>query len=128
MAKNNVRVVIPTNPTDLLNLAKKISDKHIADGVNSPLKGVKDFNWTETTPFIAPAIIKDIEGADLKKKSEEAFGERDKNIDSIKESVKASRDVLKGINKKNAKVLVEWGFDVIESVAVKSKKKDTPVA
>ena len=92
------------------------------------MKGVKDFNWTETTPFIAPAITKDIEGADLKKKSEEAFGERDKNIDSIKESVKASRDVLKGINKKNAKVLVEWGFDVIESVAVKSKKKDTPVA
>ena len=128
MAKNNVRVEIPTNPTELLKLAKTVSDKHATDGKNSPLNGMTDFNWSDTQGFIAPAIAKDAEGADFKKKSEEAFGERDKNIKDIISSVKASRDVLLGNNKKNPKVLGDWGFTVIESVAVKPKKKATPSA
>jgi hypothetical protein len=132
MAKNNVRVEIPTNPTDLLDLAKKVSDKHIADAANSPLKSIVDFNWSVTQPLIVPAQVKDQEGADFKKKSEESYGERDKNINPIRESLKASRDVLLGINKKNPKVLGQWGFTVHESVKSsgggKGKKTTPPIA
>ncbi len=128
MAKNNVRVEIPTNPTELLDLAKKVSDKHTADAANSPLKSIVDFNWNVTAGFIASAQAKDTEAAALKKKMEEAYGERDKNIDAIKESIKASRDVLLGINKKNPKTLGQWGFVVNESVSATPKKKTPPIA
>ncbi len=128
MPKKNVRVEIPENPTELLDLAKKISNKHIADAANSPLKGIVDFNWSVTQPFIAPAQAKDAEAANFRKKAEEAIGERDKNIDQIKGSIKASRDVLLGLNKKNAKVLGQWGFAVSESVSAAPKKKTKPSA
>ena len=128
MPKKNVKVEIPENPTELLELAKKISDKHLADGVNSPLKGMTDYNWSVTQPFVEPAQAKDAEAIILRKKAEEATGERDKNIDQIKGSIKASRDVLLGLNKKNPKVLGQWGFTVSESVSAAPKKKAKPSA
>lgn len=112
----------------MLELAKKVSDKHIADGLNSPLKGMVDFNWSVSQPFIAAALAKDEEAASFRKKAEEAIGERDKNIDQIKNSLKASRDVLLGLNKKNAKVLGQWGFAVSESISAAPKKKAKPGA
>lgn len=126
MSKTVARVVIPTNPADLLALAKSISDKHIADAANSPLNALVDNKWSTTQPFIAPAQAKHIEAEFYKKKMEEAYRERDKHIDEIEESVKSSRDVLVGINKKNPKVLGQWGFVVNDTVkATKIKKTDS---
>lgn len=133
MSKTVARVVIPSNPGELLDLAKKVSDKHIADAANSPLNALVDNKWSVTQPFIAPALAKHKEAEDLKKKMEEAYKERDKHIGEIEDSLKASRDVLMGINKKNPKVLGQWGFVVNETVkAVKTtkatKKNNTPNA
>jgi hypothetical protein len=130
MSKTVARVIIPTNPAEVLDLAKKVSDKHIADAASSPLNALVDNKWSLTQPFVAPAIAKHKEAEDYKKKMEEAYRERDKHIDEIIESVKSSRDVLVGINKKNPKVLGQWGFVVndtpLPSKASKSKKQTPP--
>jgi 2-succinyl-5-enolpyruvyl-6-hydroxy-3-cyclohexene-1-carboxylate synthase len=128
MPKKNVKVEIPENPTELLKLAKKISDKHIADAANSPLKGMVDFNWSITQPLIAPAQSNDEQAAALRAKAEEFIGERNKNIPAIEGSIKATRDVLLGLNKKNPKVLGQWGFTVSESVSATPKRKAKPSA
>lgn len=121
MSNSKARVVIPSNPAELLDLAKKVSDKHIADAATSPLNSLVDNKWSVTQPFIAPALAKHIEAEGLKKKMEEAYRERDKHYSEIEESVKASRDVLMGINKKNPKVLGQWGF-VVNDTPKESKK------
>lgn len=132
MSKSKVRVEIPRNPADLLALAKSISDKHIADAANSPLNALVDNKWSTTQPYVAPAIAKHTEAELYKKKMEEAYRERDKHFKEIEESVKASRDVLMGINKKNAKVLGQWGFTVndtpVVSKAAKAKKQNPPTS
>lgn len=132
MSNTKARVVIPSNPADLLALAKSISDKHIADAANSPLNALVDNKWSVSQPYVAPAIAKHAEAELYKKKMEEAYKERDKHIDEITESVKASRDVLMGINKKNAKVLGQWGFVVndtpVASKAAKAKKQNPPTS
>jgi hypothetical protein len=128
MPKKNVKVEIPENPTELLELAKKISDKHIADGANSALKAMVDFNWSISQPLIAPAQSNDAQAAAYRAKAEEFIGERNKNMRSIEGSVRATRDVLLGLNKKNPKVLGQWGFVVSESISAAPKRKTKPGA
>ena len=38
------RIVIPSNPAELLNLAGKIYAKHLEDGATSPLNAMQDYN------------------------------------------------------------------------------------
>ena len=48
MSKTVARVIIPTNPAEVLDLAKKVSDKHIADAASSPLNALVDNKWSLT--------------------------------------------------------------------------------
>ena len=123
MAKINVRVDIPTNPQEKLNLAKLVNDKHVLDGAASPLKALVDFNWTDNGPKIAQAMAIQLLANQMSKDLEELNKQRDILLSPIDSTVKASRDTLLGIYKTNYKKLGSWGFVVNDTPKAKKKPK-----
>lgn len=115
MAKKNVRITIPTNPTELLNLAKSIYTKHTDDGADSPLNQLEDDNWADNGPKIADALDLDAQTKQLEKALENLYAQRNLLLDPVKKTVLASRDLLSGKFSKNPKKLGDWGFVVDDS-------------
>ena len=116
------RVVVPTNPAELLALAAKIYAKHVADGAASPLKAMVDYDWAADGPKIAPCLANHTDAEAAAKKAEEAYRQRDVDLPAIKAIVKNSAGLLKKINAKNPKKLGDYGFVVDDTVQVKKAK------
>ncbi len=123
MATSKMRVKIPSNPVDLLKLATDISTKNTDDGATSPLNAMKDFSWAIETPKLVQAQAKHDEAEEFRKKMETAYKERDLIMTNVKGIIRASRDVLMGINSSNMKRLTEWGFSVESTPAASRTKK-----
>jgi len=120
------RVTIPTsNPTALLDLAKKVQSKHTADGDASPLKVLK---WSEITPKVEAAIASHEKAQQLKREMLEAFQQRDLNLGDIKDALRNSRDILSGAYKKEMKVLGQWGYEVLDVRSTTAATKPAIVA
>lgn len=117
-----MRVGIPDNVKDLLDLAALVYTKHQADGQTSVLNGITDHNRSVEGPKIANCLLRHKEAEDYKGKMEQAYKERDLLLPGIEEAVKASRDVLTGINRSNMKRMSDWGFSVIESAKATTAK------
>jgi hypothetical protein len=113
------RVLIPTNARELLKLAKKIYDKHQADGANSPLNAMQDYNWATDGPKVALCAKYNIDAEAATKLAKQLYRQRDLNLSTIKAIVQNSASVLKGIYAKNPKVLGDYGFIVDDSKQVK---------
>ncbi len=106
------RVSIPvSNPTALLELAKKVQSKHLADGSASLLNGLK---WTEISPALESAVADHEKATQMKRDMLEAFQKRNLKLEAIIGALRDSRDVLSGVFKKEMKVLGQWGYDVLE--------------
>jgi hypothetical protein len=112
MPKNSVRVSIPTNPADLLALAAKVYQKHVKDGKTSALNALKDYNWTDNGPKIAPALKIQVQITDMEKQLKILYGDRDVLFTPIDATVKKSRNLLLSIYSEHPKKLGDWGFDV----------------
>lgn len=123
LKKTKMRVPIPRNPEQVLELATKVFEKHEKEGTKSPLNGIEDYNWEITGPEITKAIQFHDEAEKLKKLMEKAYKERDLLIQRIDPAIKASRDVLTGIYRQNMKRMGEWGFIVNDSPRVTSSLK-----
>lgn len=129
MAKNNYRIDIPGNPDDLIALGKKIKDKHVALGDNSPIKGVKDIDLFAGK--LTTADTKNELSKQLYRDAEKATQDRDLplgHVGQLREQtvrywVTSARDVLLGLNKGNEQALGDWGFTVDTSPPVKKTKK-----
>ena len=121
MATKKMRIVIPRNPSALLDLATKIYGKHLEDATKSPLGTMNDRSWTTEGPRVAVCQEKLTASEDARKLSEKLTKEYNIMIPDIDAIVKASRDILLGINHDNPKRLAEWGFTVIESASAKPK-------
>jgi hypothetical protein len=121
MSEVKMRVEIPKNPKDLLSLATSVFTKHTSDGDSSPLLLLKDFSWTIEGPKLVTAEAKHQEAEKYKKLMETAYRERDLIMADTANIVRASRDILSGINRENMKRLGDWGFTVEASAASKSK-------
>lgn len=129
MAKRTVgRVKIDKNPKMLLLLAQAIFDKHRADGAQSLLANLQDVDLNDLGPKIATVLATHLTAEEYKRKAEEAYRERDKEMGNIEKLVRSSASLLKGVYKKNPKKLGEWGFEVDDSAPVKKEtapaKKD----
>ena len=111
------RVIIPNNPEDLIALAKEVRKKHTALGKNSPLGALP---WGKVGPGIDKALELHKQAEKLKREMEKAYDNRDKKIPAIKDIVRRSRDMLKGVYGSNVKSLGDFGFTVDTS---KRKKK-----
>lgn len=122
-ARTTGRIVIPTNPIDLLNLAQKIYDKHLADGAASPLNAMQDYSWAVDGPKIAPCKQNNDDAEAAARTAEQLYRQRDIDLPAIRLIVKNSAAVLKSINAKNPKVLGEYGLVVDDTPKVKKPKE-----
>ncbi|MDI1315919.1 hypothetical protein [Flavobacterium sp.] len=121
-ARTSGRIVIPTNPSDLLILAQKIYDKHVADGATSPLNAMSDYNWATDGPKVAPCKQNNDDAEDAAKKAEQFYRQRDVDLPQIKSIVQNSAAVLKSIYAKNPKVLGDYGLVVDDTPKAKKPK------
>lgn len=108
----NSRIDIPRNAEELLDLGVDIYKKHESDGDASPLKALKDYDWSVEGPKLNLALLKHKEAEALRRQMELAYKERDALLGNVEGIVKGSRDVLKGVYSKTPKKLGEWGFNV----------------
>lgn len=125
MANSNVRVVIPSNAIDLLQLAAAIYAKHLADGDASPLNMMQANKWTDNGPKIAEGITYHNQAEELKGQASLKIGQRDLLVPDVNESVKASRDVLLGVFRNNPRELISWGFTVNDTPKAAKKPNST---
>jgi hypothetical protein len=106
------RVKIPTKrPVQLLDLAKKVQQRHLADGDASVLKVL---DWQTMSPAIDAALQAHEKAERLRREMLEAYQQRDLRIASVNDLVRDSRDILTGAFKKEMKVLGQWGYEVAE--------------
>lgn len=119
------RIKLPINPKDILDLAYRVYQKHLADGKSSLLKNLEGNTWETIGPNIAIAQAKHQEAEEHKRKMEEAYRERDKYLPSITDLLRATIALLKAVFRQNPKRLGEWSFEVDDSTPV---KKNDPKA
>ncbi len=119
MANVKPSVVIPTNPAQELDLAKKVYAKHTAMAATSPLNALQTHTWAVNGPQVANALTLHAQAEDLARQAEEAYRKRDILLAEIDHSLKASRDLLLGVYRDNPKILGEWGFEVNDAVRAK---------
>jgi hypothetical protein len=102
------RVKIPMqNAKALLDLAKKVREKHLTDGEASPLKVL---NWGELNPMIDGALR-------LKREKLNTYQQRSRRLQAVLGMVRSSRDILTGVHSDEMKALGLWGFDVLDGKA-----------
>jgi hypothetical protein len=117
MAKS--RVDIPLNSKELIDLGKKVYEKHTVEAENSPLKPL---NWASIGPTLPQALLLHNQAEALQKQMESAYEQRDKLLKPITDIVRASRDILTGVYQKEMKKLGDWGYDVADAGSGKPAK------
>lgn len=121
-ARTTGRIIIPTKPAELLTLAQKIYDKHLADGASSPLNAMSDYNWTTEGPKVAPCKQNNDDAEAAAKKAEQLYRQRDVDLPNVKAIVQNSAAVLKSIYAKNPKILGDYGLVVDDTPRAKKPK------
>ncbi len=127
MAK--VRVTIPANVQEAIELAGIIRAKHQADGETSPLNTLQDHSWTEASTKLDACQQQHLKAEELRRQMELAYRERDALFKPISETIKASRDLLMGVYRSQPKRLGDWGFKVSDSPSKsvsRTKSKNLP--
>jgi hypothetical protein len=118
MAKQTFSVDVPTNPDELITLAKAILAKDGELGANSPFKNIK--NWDKFAALNATADSQNDDSQKHAQLSVEATQQRDIALgqtgqlkeNTVRWFVNSARDVLLGNNKGSEQVLGEYGFGV----------------
>ena len=116
------RIIIPSNPEELLVLAGKVLAKHEADGAASPLNAQQDFSWKEEGPKIEPCLRNHTDAETAAKTAERLYRDRDRDLPAIKAIVQNSAQLLKNVYSKNPKVLGDYGFVIDDTKQVKKEK------
>jgi hypothetical protein len=128
MAKQTFSVDVPTNPDDLIALAKAILAKDSALGANSPFKNIK--NWANFATLNGTADTQNTASNTLYQQAEEATELRDNALgqtgqlkeNTVRWFVTSARDVLLGLNKGQEQQLGEFGFNVTYGPATSAAK------
>ena len=107
------RVRIPVRDVKaLLDLAKKVREKHLADGDASPLKVL---NWEMINTTIDEAISSEAEALKLKREKLKMYQQLNRRREAVVNVMRNTRDVLSGVFPDEMKVLGLWGFDVLDN-------------
>jgi hypothetical protein len=125
MSRKNVRVVIPRNADELIELSESIVAKHNEDPVNSPLAGL---DMAAFEALVTAAVAKSAEVKQLRMDAETATEDRDTLLGHRKDQntntpgtivnfVVRCRDTLFGIYKGQEQHLGDFGFEVNQSSA-----------
>jgi hypothetical protein len=106
------RVKIPMrNTKTLLDLAKKVREKHLADGEASPLKVL---NWAEVSPMIDDVLEIEDRALRLNREKLLTYQHRRVQLSKLISVMRNSRDILTGVHSSEMKELGLWGYDVVE--------------
>ncbi len=136
MARRTIRVDIPTGkPDDIIKLAKSVHDKHVSDGVNSPLDTDK---MTALDAATTPADTKNSTAKQLDAQSQTLRQQRDTLLGiadgqtadtpgTMLNLLTYARDELLVKFRGNEEMLGEYGFNVVVGSA-KSPTKKPPVS
>jgi hypothetical protein len=108
-AINSVRVVLPENPKEMLDLAAVIYEKHQAAGAQSSLSSL---NWADLGPKITEAITFHKEAEELRKQMEKLYEQRNQILEPIDDLVRQSRDLLKVVYRSEPRKIGDYGFVV----------------
>lgn len=119
-AINKVRIVIPKNPKEMLELAAKIYAKNEAVGAQSPLTSL---DWADLGPKIQEALEFHNEAEELKKQMEKLYEQRNKILLPVDDLVKQSRDLLKAIYRSEPRKIGDYGFEVNDTPAAGKSDK-----
>ncbi len=115
----SIRITLPVkSSTKMLELARKVLDKHVAEGANSMLSNL---DWQHLQPAIEKAKLLHQQAEDYRVQSKMCIEERNKLLTEVTVGIRSSRNILSGVRIKNMQSLGEWGFDVIESSSSKTK-------
>ncbi len=134
MPKQTFSVDVPTNPDDLIALAKAILAKDTALGANSPFKNIK--NWASFPTLNGTADTSNDSSKTLYQQAEEATQTRDNALgqtgqlqpNTVRWFVNSARDVLLGLNKGSEQQLGEYGFNVTYGPATSAAKTNAKTA
>ena len=113
-AINSVRVVLPENPKEMLDLAAVIYEKHLAAGAQSSLTSL---NWADLGPKITDAIKFHNEAEELRKQMEKLYEQRNQILEPEDDLVKQSRDLLKVVYRSEPRKMGDYGFVVNDTPA-----------
>ena len=120
-ATNKKRIRIYINVRHSLELAKKIYEKHQAEGDDSALSSIEDFSWEVTGPKIDFCLEKHKEAIRLSKNAEELYRQRDAVLAEISDIIKASKSVLRNKYATCPEKLIEWGIVVFDNIGEPGK-------
>ncbi len=123
MSRKNVRVVIPRNADELIQLSESIVAKHNVDPLTSPLAGL---DMAAFEALVTNASAKSAEMKQLRMDAETATEDRDTLLGHRKDQnsntagtvlnfVVRSREILLGVYKGNEQHLGDFGFEVNQS-------------
>jgi hypothetical protein len=120
------RVKIPVrSPKAMLNLARKMREKHVIDGEASPLRVL---NWATVNALIDRSIISDEQADQMRREKLHAYQRRDTDMQELLEVLRNSRDILTGVHRDEMKALGEWGFDVLDNRESEPLPDDEPTS
>lgn len=122
MGNPSIRVTIPTNAEELLDLAAQVVKKHTELGVASPLNTLVSHTWAVNGPKVVTSLDLHKQAEEFSRQAEEAYRQRDLLMGDIKESVLASRDLLLGVYRETPRTLGEYGFEVNDSLKAAKKQ------
>ena len=128
-----MRINIPSNPDDLITLAKTILAQHTKLAAASPLNGINGIAGFGAQ--VGTADTNNQQASLLYEQAQTATEARDNALGSdvttpgyVRYFVAAARDVLAGQNKGSEHKLGDWGFQVIDSAAVTPAAKAAKAA
>jgi hypothetical protein len=119
------RVKLPANSKQLLDLAKQVQQKHVADGEASPLHAL---NWEAAGPLIDKVYAEHEKAQRLRREMRQAYQQRNLEIEAVRDVVRGCRDVLTGRYFREMRTLGEWGFDVFDNRQTTKDPTQEPMA
>ncbi len=119
ITKKRIRVYISVRQN--IELARKIYERHIAEGEDSPLSLIEGFSWNATGPKIVFCLEKHKEASQLNKSAEEMYRQRDAVLAEITDIIQATKLLLKNKYSLSPEELQEWGFEDYSNTTVREK-------
>jgi hypothetical protein len=114
---NQIRVLIPRNPEEKIELAELVFKKDSDLGNASPLAAL---GWDVQGPNISIAKEKHDKAEELKRQAEILYEERDNLLAPIDDLLKQSRDQLKVTYRSDPRKIGDFGFTVDDTPQKKS--------
>jgi hypothetical protein len=108
-----VKVFIPTKVEEILELARLIFAKHVADGASSILHSLQVYSWTLIGPTVPQCLAKHQEWLALRSQANEAYELRKVMLPPIRKGVRATSKFLLGVYRATPTRLGDWGFVVV---------------